>query len=93
MTVRDVLEHLPSPVFFKKKLKGHEIPFHPNHWAMNPKSPKFTNGQHSTDGRSFKRLVWDKPSWTVAYGHREVHVHPIGKPRISVPEEVLLSGN
>lgn len=91
VTVRDVLAHLPSPVFFKKDLKSHEIPFHPNHWAMNPRSPKFANG-HSANGRSFRRLDWDKPSWTVAYGNREVHVHPTGKRRISVLEAMLLQG-
>jgi DNA (cytosine-5)-methyltransferase 1 len=92
VTVRDVLGGLPQPVFFERKLKSHEIPFHPNHWAMNPKSPKFTNGHGSTDGRSFKTLAWDKPSWTVAYGIREVHVHPTVKRRISILA-TLLSGD
>src|SRR5262249_52884912 len=86
------LEIYQQPQFFKRKLKSDEIPFHPNHWAMNPRSPKFTTGQHSTDGRSFKRLAWDKPSWTVAYGNREVHIHPTGERRISVLEAMLLQG-
>ena len=92
VTVRDVLGDLPPPLFFKRKLRSNEIPFHPNHWAMNPKSPKFSNGEGSTDGRSFKRLAWDKPSWTVAYGNREVHVHPNGTRRLSVLEAMLLQG-
>lgn len=41
-------------------------------------------------GRSFRTLSWDKPSWTVAYGHREVHVHPDGHRRLSVYEAMLL---
>jgi DNA (cytosine-5)-methyltransferase 1 len=91
VTVRDVLMHLPPPLFFNKTLKRDDIPFHPNHWAMNPKSPKFTNGD-SSNGRSFKKLDWDKPSLTVAYGHREVHVHPTGIRRLSVLEAMLLQG-
>jgi DNA (cytosine-5)-methyltransferase 1 len=92
VTVRDVLGDLPPPLFFKRNLRSDEIPFHPNHWAMNPKSQKFLNKDTSTDGRSFKRLAWDKPSWTVAYGHREVHVHPNGTRRLSVLEAMLLQG-
>src|SRR5262249_39448439 len=40
----------------------------------------------------FKRLVWDKPSLTVAYGNREIHLHPTGRRRISVLEAMLLQG-
>ena len=41
-------------------------------------------------GRSFRVLSWNEPSWTVAYGHREVHVHPNGNRRLSIYEAMLL---
>ena len=37
-------------------------------------------------------LEWGKPSWTVADGHREVHIHPSGKRRLSIYEAMLLQG-
>ena len=43
-------------------------------------------------GRSFRRLEWDKPSPTVAYGHREIHVHPDGRRRLSIFEAMRLQG-
>jgi len=89
VTVREALGHLPPPTFFRKSLTSIDMPVHPNHWAMNPRSPKFKNGE-SFNGRSFKKLAWDKPSWTVAYGNREVHVHPTGTRRLSVFEAMLL---
>jgi len=58
---------------------------------MNPRSRKFKTGE-GFNGRSFKKLVWDKPSWTVAYGNREVHVHPTGVRRLSVYEAMILQG-
>jgi A/G-specific adenine glycosylase len=58
---------------------------------MNPRSTKFKNGIHG-DGRSFRRLKWGRPSFTVAYGNREVHVHPNGKRRLSVYEAMRLQG-
>ena len=91
VTVRDVIEGLPAPAYFKRKIRVAEIPYHPNHWTMNPKSPKFKNGSNGI-GRSFRRLHWDRPSWTVAYGHREMHVHPTGTRRVSVFEAMLLQG-
>jgi DNA (cytosine-5)-methyltransferase 1 len=90
-SVRDAIGHLPAPVFFQRSLKLEDIPYHRNHWAMNPRSPKFTNAENGT-GRSFRRLVWDQPSATVAYGHREMHVHPTGTRRVSVYEGMLLQG-
>jgi DNA (cytosine-5)-methyltransferase 1 len=94
LTVRDVIANLPEPVFFERGLKAEAIPFHPNHWAMNPRSPKFASGEtvSNGDGRSFLRLEWDRPSRTVAYGNREVHVHPGGHRRLSVLEAMLLQG-
>ena len=62
---------------------------------MQPRSPRFTNGtlkEGQITGRPFRVLSWDKPSWTVAYGHREVHVHPSGKRRLSVYEAMMLQG-
>lgn len=91
LTVRDALGTLPEPAFFQRALNPAEIPYHPNHWAMNPRSPKFSNGFEKS-GRSFRRLPWDQPSWTVAYGHREMHVHPNGNRRVSVFEAILLQG-
>ncbi len=41
-------------------------------------------------GRSFRTLQWDQSSWTVAYRHREVHIHPTGHRRLSIYEAILL---
>lgn len=90
-TVRDAIGHLPAPVFFIRSLKPENIPHHPNHWAMNPRSRKFANPENGA-GRSFRRLEWNEPSATVAYGHREMHVHPTGTRRVSVYEGMLLQG-
>ena len=35
-------------------------------------------------------LAWSKPSWTVAYGNREIHVHPSCSRRLSIYEAMLL---
>jgi DNA (cytosine-5)-methyltransferase 1 len=95
-TVKDAIGDLPPPAFFKRDLTPDKIPFHPNHWCMQPVSKKFTNGKMergvTTNGRPFRVLHWDKPSWTVAYGNREVHIHPSGKRRLSVYEAMLLQG-
>lgn len=90
-TVRDALVGLPKPVYFRRGLTVRDIPFHPNHWTMQPKSPKFRN-VGSTDGRSFRRLSWDDVSPTVAYGNREIHIHPGGGRRLTVLEAMLLQG-
>jgi DNA (cytosine-5)-methyltransferase 1 len=91
VTVREALEALPSPIFFRKDIEPEDIPLHPNHWAMNPRSKKFSTGK-GFNGRSFRKLEWDKPSWTVAYGNREVHIHPTGLRRLSVYEAMILQG-
>jgi len=91
LTVGKTIRGLPKPAFFSRDIKRHDIPRHPNHWTMNPKSPKFSNGAKST-GRSFRKLEWDRPSWTVAYGHREIHVHPNGDRRVTIFEAMLLQG-
>lgn len=89
--VRDAIEGLPAPAFFRRGITGEEIPHHPNHWTMTPKSPKLGDGA-STDGRSFRKLLWDQESPTVAYGNREIHIHPDGGRRLSVHEAMLLQG-
>lgn len=94
-TVRDTIGDLPPALLFQRGTLPDEIPHHPNHWCMRPRSPRFTNGtlkQGEIKGRPFRVLRWDEPSWTVAYGHREVHIHPDGKRRLSVYEAMLLQG-
>jgi DNA (cytosine-5)-methyltransferase 1 len=94
-TVRSTIERLPEPTFFKRDLEPDDIKYHPNHWTMQPRSEKFRNGELKpgrNHRRSFRVLSWDKPSWTVAYGHREIHIHPSGKRRLSVYEAMLLQG-
>jgi DNA (cytosine-5)-methyltransferase 1 len=95
-TVRDAISWLPDPTFFERGLDCETIDPHPNHWCMSPKSPKFLRPGALQEGdiksRSFKTLAWDKPSIAVAYGHREVHIHPTGTRRLSVYEAMLLQG-
>lgn len=93
-TVRDGIGDIAiEPVFFQKGPGGASSEVHPNHWTMAPISKKFQNpDQLSADGRSFKRLRWDFPSPTVAYGNREIHVHPSGTRRLSIFEAMRLQG-
>ena len=94
-TVREAIGGLPAPMFYKRQGRPSDIGLHPNHWCMNPRSVKFRNGTIKSGemkGRSFRRLAWDVPSWTVSYGHREVHVHPSGDRRLSVYEAMLIQG-
>lgn len=90
-TVRQAIENLPAPTFFDKKLRPDDISHHPNHWTMRPLSKRFGPDLVSS-GRSLIRLEWDKPSRTVAYGNREIHVHPTGLRRLSIYEAMLLQG-
>lgn len=96
LTVRYAFRSLPEPVHYRRGLSQQEMPFHPNHWCMAPKSKKFTTPGALVEGRrsnrSFKTLSWDKPSVTVAYGNREVHIHPDCKRRLSVLEAMRLQG-
>lgn len=92
-TVFEAIGFLPEPVYFDRPVRTSD--YHPNHWCMKPKSPRFFNGtlvQGYSAGRSFKTLSWDKPSFAVSYGNREVHVHPSGTRRLSVYEAMLLQG-
>jgi A/G-specific adenine glycosylase len=62
---------------------------------MTPRSRRFRDGslkQAGINGRPFRVLAWNEPSWTVAYGHREVHIHPTGSRRLSVYEAMRLQG-
>ena len=90
-TVKTEIGKLPDPVFFERSNPSKRVPFHPNHWTMQPLSLKFATGAGET-GRSFRRLRWDAESPTVAYGHREIHVHPDGTRRLSLLEALLLQG-
>lgn len=93
LTVRSVIGSLPDPAYFERGLDKAMIPFHENHWTMRPVSGRFSQpGGANRAGRSFRRLDWDKPSPTVAYGHREIHVHPDGRRRLSIYEAMLLQG-
>lgn len=93
LTVRSVIGSLPDPAFFARNLEKSTIPHHENHWTMRPVSKRFSRpGGSDRAGRSFRRLEWDKPSPTVAYGHREIHVHPNGRRRLSIFEAMLLQG-
>lgn len=91
-TVRDAIENLPEPSYCSRRSASRGS-IHPNHWTMNPKSPRFAHPElFKSYGRSFRKLEWDAPSPTVAYGHREIHVHPNGKRRLSIYEAMLLQG-
>lgn len=93
LTVRSTIGGLPEPAFFTRGIERSTIPHHENHWTMRPVSKQFSQpGGADRAGRSFRRLKWDKPSPTVAYGHREIHVHPEGRRRLSVYEAMLLQG-
>jgi DNA (cytosine-5)-methyltransferase 1 len=95
-TVSQSISELPNPIFFSSRNNFDSIPFHPNHWCMTPKSKKFSTPgaliPGKAIGRSFRVLEWHKPSPTVAYGNREVHVHPSCDRRLSVFEAMLLQG-
>lgn len=90
-TVKQAIGGLPTPAYFKRDLPKSHIPRHVNHWTMQPRSDKF-KVRPSGSGRSFRRLAWSKPSWTVAYGNREIHLHPTSSRRISIFEAMLLQG-
>ena len=94
-TVREVLQDLPEPSFCTRGPGRNVNALHPNHVAMVPRSPKFNDGSlrpGDRRGLSFKVLDWDSPSYTVAYGHNEIHVHPGCHRRLSVYEAMLLQG-
>lgn len=95
LNVADVLRGLPEPTYCARGIELGSIPYHRNHVAMVPRSKKFTDGslkQGNSRGLSFKVLEWDAPSYTVAYGHNEIHVHPECHRRLSIYEAMLLQG-
>ncbi len=95
VTVRQAIGGLVQPVPFARGLKPGDLGLHPNHWHMNPRSEKFRSGKNEPGhhlGRSFRMLHWDEPSQTIAFGHREVAVHPDGHRRLSVFEAMLIQG-
>ncbi len=92
-TVKEAIHGLKAPAFFAPNLTPSDFPEHPNHWTMKPKSPRFCNPQAlSKSTRSFKLLSWTEPSPTIAFGNREIHVHPNGRRRLSIFEAMLLQG-
>jgi DNA (cytosine-5)-methyltransferase 1 len=92
-TVREAIGDLAPPLFFSRKLTPDTIPVHPNHWTMRPVSGRFSLAPELwRSGRSFRRTFWDKPSPTIAFGHREIHVHPSCTRRLSIFEALLLQG-
>ena len=96
LSVRDAIGGLPEPTYFGDYSSGDVLPYHPNHWCMTPRSRKFvTRGAlvaGNSSNRSFKVLGWEKPSLTVSYGNREVHIHPDCHRRLSVFEAMRLQG-
>lgn len=92
-TVRETIGELAEPIFFQRNLDLTCIPHHPNHWTMRPKSFRFKNPESNhSGGRSFRKLAWDEPSPTIAFGHREIYIHPSGHRRLSIYEAMLLQG-
>lgn len=91
-TVRETIDGLCEPAYFYRGIKSSDIPQHPNHWTMRPKSPRFKNQDNNSKTRSFRRLNWDKASPTIAFGNREIHLHPSGARRLSIYEAMLLQG-
>lgn len=92
-TVKEAIGNLSDPVYYDKKLTPDDIPVHPNHWTMKPKSKRFHEEYiQNSSARSFRKLSWEKASPTIAFGNREIHVHPNGHRRLSIFEAMLLQG-
>lgn len=95
LNIESQIGNLAEPQYWARNLQPDVFPEHPNHWTMNPNSGKFgkplpPNVHPAT--RSFRRLSWGRPSYTVAYGHNEIHIHPNGHRRLSIYEAMLLQG-
>jgi DNA (cytosine-5)-methyltransferase 1 len=91
--VGDVIRKLCAPAFFSRELQTKDIPVHANHWTMRPKSDRFSQLPSAWRAtRSFRLTKWDAPSPTIAFGHREIHVHPSCTRRLSIYEAMLLQG-
>lgn len=93
LDLKSAIGAFPEPVYFSRGLTAADIPHHPNHWTMRPVSKRFSDKTVAAPTtRSFRRLSWNDPSPTVAYGHREIHVHPDGHRRLSIYEAMRLQG-
>jgi DNA (cytosine-5)-methyltransferase 1 len=93
LTVRDAIGGMADPFLFQRGADPSTFPVHPNHWTMQPKSKRFsTDLPAAGTARSFKCLSWDEPSPTIAFGHREILVHPDRKRRLSIYEAMLIQG-
>lgn len=90
--IREVLAGLPHPDYLVRGSSESKSEHHPNHWTMRPVSRKFLEPEDKPNSRSFLRLEWSKPSRTVAYGNREIHIHPDGNRRLSIFEALKLQG-
>src|SRR5208283_6055643 len=55
-TVEEVIRGLPEPAYFRRGMDSQDIPYHPNHWTMMPKSVKLWNSTPNPEGRSFRRI-------------------------------------
>lgn len=92
-SVKDAISGLPEPAFYRKNINKDTIPFHPNHWTMVPRSKRFsTPVSEWRKSRSFKLLDWNSPSPTIAFGNREIHIHPSGTRRLSIFEAMRIQG-
>lgn len=70
-----------------KTLEFEKSPVLLNHHTFTPKSERIKNaiaGEYTQ--KSFKRLHWDRPSYTACYGNNEVHIHPDQNRRLTVRE-------
>lgn len=87
---------LPEPLFFERgKIAWDAVPFHANHVTMSRQSRRFQDGSLTPGtkrGRSFRVLEWGAPVSTMAFGNREVPIHPGCHRRLSVLEAMLLQG-
>ena len=64
-SVEEAIKGLPEPMFCAKGLEPRDVPHHPNHVAMVPRSSRFTDGSLSAGnsrGLSFKVLSWNAPA-------------------------------
>src|SRR5699024_9569249 len=92
-TVPSVIGDLPEPAIFARGLEEPTVPHHDNPCTMRPPSWSFSQpGGAKRAGRSLRWLEWAKPRPTVGYGHRQIHVHPEGRRRLSIYEAMLLQG-
>ena len=92
-TVRNAIHGLPKPglLFQRHHLAGHSLP-----------SESLDNGskvpRSSRSLQAKRRPIFSPPrhgmreSPTVAYGNREIHIHPNGGRRLTVFEALLLQG-